>query len=263
MQQMMPLQFPATLGMDFSGIIKDVGSSQDISTADLKKEDEVYGQASVTKGGSGAFADVAVTNADNIALKPKSLSFEEAAALPLVGVSAWQALVENMNLSQGQKILIHGGAGGIGSVAIQLAKNLGAFVATTVNSDDAQYVQSLGADETIDYKKHDFEKMVNDYDAVYDTVGGQTYTKSFNVLKKGGIIVSMLEQPDTDLMQHFGVKSIFLLTQVNRERLTQLANWVDQNNIKINIDKTFSLDETAEALDYVKDVHPRGKVILR
>jgi NADPH:quinone reductase-like Zn-dependent oxidoreductase len=263
MQQMMPLQFPATLGMDFSGIIKDVGSSQDISTADLKKEDEVYGQASVTKGGSGAFADMAVTNADNIALKPKSLSFEEAAALPLVGVSAWQALVENMNLSQGRKILIHGGAGGIGSVAIQLAKNMGAFVTTTVNSDDAQYAQSLGADEIIDYKKHDFEKLVNDYDAVYDTVGGQTYTKSFNVLKKGGIIVSMLEQPNTDLMQHFGVKSIFLLTQVNRERLTQLANWVDQNNIKINIDKIFSLDETAKALDYVKDVHPRGKVILR
>ena len=262
MQQMVPLQFPATLGMDFSGIIKDVGSGQDISTADLKQGDEVYGQASVTKGGSGAFAEVAVTNADNIALKPKNLSFEEAAGLPLVGVSAWQALVENMNLSQGQKILIHGGAGGIGSVAIQFAKKLGAFVATTVNSDDADYVQSLGADETIDYKKHDFEKMINDYDAVYDTVGGQTYTKSFKALKKGGIIVSMLEQPNTDLMQHFSVKSIFLLTQVNRERLTQLANWVDQNNIMINIDKTFSLDETAKALDYVKDVHPRGKVIL-
>jgi len=262
MQQMTPLQFPATLGMDLSGIIKDVGSGQDISTSDLKQGDEVYGQASVTKGGLGAFAEVAVTNADNIALKPKNLSFEEAAALPLVGVSAWQALVENVNLSQGQKILIHGGAGGIGLVAIQFAKNLGAFVATTVNSDDADYVQSLGADETIDYKKQDFEKMVNDYDAVYDTVGGQTYTKSFNVLKKGGIIVSMLEQPNTDLMQHFGVKAIFLLTQVNRERLTQLAKWVDQNNIKINIDKTFSLDETAKALDYVKDVHPRGKVVL-
>ncbi|MGN6708485.1 MAG: zinc-binding dehydrogenase, partial [Candidatus Nitrosocosmicus sp.] len=136
------------------------------------------------------------------------------------------------------------------------------FVATTVNSEDTQYVQSLGADETIDYKKQDFEKMANDYDAVYDTVGGQTYSKSFNVLKKGGIIVSMLEQPNTDLMQHFGVKSIFLLTQVNKGRLTQLANWVDQNNIKINIDKTFSLDETAKALDYVKDVHPRGKVII-
>ncbi|MGN6623655.1 MAG: NADP-dependent oxidoreductase [Candidatus Nitrosocosmicus sp.] len=262
MQQMIPLQFPATLGMDFSGVIKDIGSDQEVSTADLKQGDKVYGQASVTKGGSGAFAEVVVTNADNIAFKPKNLTFEEAAALPLVGVSAWQALVENMNLSQDQKILIHGGAGGIGSIAIQLAKNLGAFVATTVNSEDIQYVQSLGADETIDYKKQDFEKMANDYDAVYDTVGGQTYLKSFNVLKKGGIIVSMLEQPNTDLMQHFGVKSIFLLTQVNKERLTQLANWVDQNNIKINIDKTFSLDETAKALEYVKDVHPRGKVII-
>jgi len=261
MKQMISLQFPSTLGMDFSGIIKEV--SKDISTEEYKQGDEVYGQASVTNGGTGAFAEIALTNTDNVALKPKSLNYAEAAALPLVGVSAWQALVENMELSKDQKILIHGGAGGIGSIAIPLAKNLDAYVATTASSDDKEFVQNLGADEVIDYKSQDFEELVHDYDAVYDIVGGQTYTKSFKVLKKGGIIVSMLEQPNSDLMEKFGVKAIFQLTQVNKDRLTQLAKWIDKNNIKIHVDKTFSLDETAKALDYVKDVHPRGKVIIK
>jgi alcohol dehydrogenase len=261
MKQVTPLQFPSILGMDFSGIIKEVG--KDISTEKYKQGDEVYGQASVTKGGSGAFAEIDLTNADNIAIKPKSLTHEEAAALPLVGVSAWQALVENMELSKNQKILVHGGAGGIGSIAIPLAKNLGAFVTTTASSDDKQFVHRLGADEVIDYMNQSFEDLIRDYDAVYDTVGDQTYAKSFKVLKKGGIIVSMLEQPNSDLMQRFGVKAIFQFTQVNKDRLTQLAQWVDRNNIKIHIDKTFSLDEAAKALDYVKDVHPRGKVVLK
>jgi alcohol dehydrogenase len=259
MKQVISLQFPSTLGMDFSGIIKQIG--EDISS-NYKQGDEVYGQASVTNGGSGAFAEIALTNIENIALKPKSLSYIEAAALPLVGVSAWQALVENMRLSNGQKILIHGGAGGIGSISIPLAKNLGAYVTTTANSDDKQFVQDIGADKVIDYKTQSFEELLNDYDAVFDTIGGETYTKSFKVLKKDGIIVSMLEHPNSELMQHFGVKAIFQFTQVNNDRLARLAQWVDKNNLKINIDKTFILDEAAKALDYVKDVHPRGKIVL-
>jgi alcohol dehydrogenase len=259
MKQVISLQFPSTLGMDFSGIIKQIG--EDISS-NYKQGDEIYGQASVTNGGSGAFAEIALTNIENIALKPKSLSYIEAAALPLVGVSAWQALVENMRLSNGQKILIHGGAGGIGSISIPLAKNLGAYVTTTANSDDKQFVQDIGADKVIDYKTQSFEELLNDYDAVFDTIGGETYTKSFKVLKKDGIIVSMLEHPNSELMQHFGVKAIFQFTQVNNDRLARLAQWVDKNNLKINIDKTFILDEAAKALDYVKDVHPRGKIVL-
>jgi alcohol dehydrogenase len=259
MKQVISLQFPSTLGMDFSGIIKQIG--EDISS-NYKQGDEVYGQASVTNGGSGAFAEIALTNIENIALKPKSLSYIETAALPLVGVSAWQALVENMRLSNGQKILIHGGAGGIGSISIPLAKNLGAYVTTTANSDDKQFVQDIGADKVIDYKTQSFEELLNDYDAVFDTIGGETYTKSFKVLKKDGIIVSMLEHPNSELMQHFGVKAIFQFTQVNNDRLARLAQWVDKNNLKINIDKTFILDEAAKALDYVKDVHPRGKIVL-
>ncbi|MEJ7642722.1 MAG: NADP-dependent oxidoreductase [Candidatus Nitrosocosmicus sp.] len=269
MQQMIHLQFPSTLGMDFSGVINQVGEGQEgreIST-DFRQGDEVYGQAAVPSGGSGAFAEIALTKADRIARKPKSLNHVEAAALPLVGVSAWQALVENMNLSKGQRILIHGGAGGIGSIAIQLAKSLGAYVATTVSADDKQFVQDLGADEIIDYKIQAFEYVLREYDAVFDTVGGDTYTKSFNVLKKGnggngGIIVSMLEQPNKNLMERFGVKAIFLFTQVNRERLTQLGQLADQNKIKVHVDKTFPLGDAAKALDYVKDIHPRGKVVL-
>ena len=260
MQQMMPLQFPSTLGMDFSGVIEKVGEG----VSDSEQNDEVYGQASVISGGSGAFAEMALANADSIAHKPETLSHDEAAGLPLVGVSTWQALVETIRLSKGQKILIHGGAGGIGSIAIQLAKNLGAYVATTSSTNDKQFVQQLGADEVIDYKTQTFEDLLHDYDAVFDTIGGETYTRSFKVLKRGGgIIVSMLEQPNQELMDRFGVKAISQFTQVNRERLTKLAQWVDQNNIRVNLDRTFPLDEAAKALDYQRDVHPRGKVVLQ
>lgn len=226
---MIPLQFPSTMGMDFSGIVEKVGES----VSDLKPRDEVYGQAGMISGGSGAFADIAMADADRIAHKPKKLTHQEAAGLPLVGVSAWQALVENMGLSTGQKILIHGGAGGIGSIAIQLAKQLGAFVATTVRANDMQFVKELGADEIIDYQTQNFDELLHDYDAVYDNVGGETYARSFKILKKGGIIVSMLEQPNQQLMEQFGVKAIFQFTQVNRDRLTKLAQCVDQDNIRV------------------------------
>jgi NADPH:quinone reductase-like Zn-dependent oxidoreductase len=259
MQQMIHLQFPSTLGLDFSGIIKQVG--EDVSS-DFKQGDEVYGQAGVPSGGSGAFSEMALASATSIAHKPKTLDYAEAAALPLVGVSAWQALVEFMGLSNGQKILIHGGAGGIGSIAIQLAKNLGTHVATTVSTDDKQFVRELGADEIIDYKTQTFEDVVHDYDAVFDTVGDETYTRSFKVLRKGGIVVSTLEQQNSELMEQFGVKAVFQFTQVNRERLSKLAEWVDQNKVKVNIEKAFPLDEAGKALDYLRDIHLRGKVVL-
>jgi alcohol dehydrogenase len=260
MQQMISLQFPSTLGMDFSGVIKQVGEG--VSPSDFKLGDEVYGQAGVISGGSGAFAEMALANTESIAHKPKRLSHAEAAALPLVGVSAWQALTENIGLAKDQKILIHGGAGGIGSIAIQLAKYLGVYVATTVSTNDKQFVQELGTDIVIDYKTQTFEDLLHDYDAVFDTVGGETYRRSFKVLKKGGIIVSMLEEPNSELMNQYGIKAIFQFTQVNRERLTKLTQWVDENNIRVNVEKKFSLDEAGDALDHQKDVHPRGKVVL-
>jgi NADPH:quinone reductase-like Zn-dependent oxidoreductase len=261
-KQMVPLQFPATLGMDFSGVIEKVGVGV---ASDLKQGDEVYGQTGAFAGGSGAFAEMALANTDKIAHKPKTLTHEQAAGLPLVGVSAWQALVETIGLSKGQKILIHGGAGGIGSITIPLAKHLEAYVATTVSTNDIQFVkEELGADEVIDYKTQTFENVLpHDFDAVFDTVGGETYTRSFKVLKRGsGIIVSMLEQPVQELMDQFGVKAVFLFSQANRERLIKLAEWVDQNNIRVNVERTFPLDEAHTALDYQRDVHPRGKIVL-
>ena len=260
-QQLVSLQFPSTLGMDFSGVIKQVGEG--VSSSDFEQGDEVYGQAGVVNGGSGAFAEMALAKMENIARKPKRLSHNEAAALPLVGIAAWWVLKDDIGLSKGQKILIHGGAGGIGSIAIQLAKNLGAYVATTVSTNDKQFVQDLGADEVIDYKNQTFEDLLHDYDAVFDTVGGETYRRSFKVLKKGGIIVSMLEQPDSGLMNQYGIKAVFRFAQANRERLTKLAQWIDENNnVRINVEKKFSLDQAGDALDYQKDVHPRGKVVL-
>jgi alcohol dehydrogenase len=167
-----------------------------------------------------------------------------------------------LDYQRDQKILIHGGAGGIGSITIQLAKQLGAHVATTVSTNDKQFVQELGAHDVIDYRTENFEDILHDYDAVFDTVGGDTYKRSFKVLKSSGVIVSMLEQPDSELMNRHGTRALFQFTQVNGERLTDVAEWVDQNNIRVNVDKAFSLDEAVKALDYQKDVHPRGKVVL-
>ena len=183
--------------------------------------------------------------------------------MPLTGASAWQALVDHMALSGGEKILIHGGAGGIGSIAIQLASHIGAYVATTVSARDIQYARELGADEAIDYRNQSFEDLLHNYDAVFDTAGGETYNKSFKVLRKGGIIVSMLEQPRPELMERYGVNAIAQFTQVTSERLFRLAELVDKRVIKVHIDKTFSLEHGREALAYQQSGHPRGKVVLK
>ncbi len=258
MSQTVPLKFPVTLGGDFSGIVTEVGKG----VPGYKKGDEIYGQAGIMRDGSGSFAEFVSADASTAAHKPKNISHVEAAALPLTGVSAWQALVDHIGLSRGKKILIHGGAGGIGSIAIQLARYLGAYIATTAGAKDMQYVKEIGADESIDYKNQSFEDMLHDYDAVFDTVGGETYSRSFGVLKRGGMIVSMLERPDPDLMEKYGVKAIGQFTQVNSERLSRLAELVEKRVVKVNVEKTFSLEKAGEALDFQQNGHPRGKVVL-
>jgi NADPH:quinone reductase-like Zn-dependent oxidoreductase len=259
MAKMMPLQFPATLGQDFSGVVQEVGAG----VTGFKKGDEVYGRDGVPGSGSGSFAEFISVDAKAIARKPKNVNHIEAAALPLTGVSALQALTEHIDLSKGKKILIHGGAGGIGTMAIQLAKHLGAHVATTSSEKDIPYVKELGADEAIDYKKQSFDDLIRDYDAVYDTVGGETYTKSHKVLKKGGIIVSMTEQPNSDLMKRYGVKAIGQFTQANTEKLNKLTELVEKGAIKVHVDKTFPLEQAREALDYQQQGKARGKVVIK
>jgi len=259
MQQTRPLQLPVTLGGDFSGVVEFIGTG----VRNFTVGDQVYGQASVTNGGSGSFAEFVIAPAAGTAAKPKSVGHTEAGGLPLVGVSALQALTENLRLSTGQKVLIHGGAGGIGSASIQLAKHLGAHVATTANGNDIGYVKGLGANSVIDYKTQKFEEVVHDLDAVFDTVGGDTYIRSFKVLKRGGRLVSMLEQPRQDLMKEFGVEAFFQFTQATTERLTRLAEFVDRGALKVHVDKTFPLEQASAAMQHLENCAPKGKVVLK
>lgn len=253
------LKFPITLGSDFSGKVIEIKDR----TPELKVGDEVYGYANVLYGGSGAFAEFAVVNNTNLARKPKNLGHDEAASLPLVGVSALQAIEDNIKLKSGQKILIHGGAGGIGHLAIQLAKAIGAYVATTVSSSDMDFVEELGADEVIDYKTQKFEEIIKDFDAVFDTVGGETRDKSFKIIKKGGILVSMLGDPDQKLAQNCGVIPIALNTDVNSDNLKRLTGLVEEQIIKPQVDKVYPIEKAQEAFTYQEQSHPRGKVVLK
>ncbi len=258
-KDMIPLEFPYTLGSDFSGIVTKLG----VGVTDFKIGDEVFGSASALSGGSGSFAEKALAKVSSVYKKPRSLSFEGAASLVLVGVSALQALEEHIKLSNGQRVLIHGGAGGIGHIAIQLAKAIGAYCATTVSGNDIEFAKKLGADEVIDYKLKSFEKVLKDFDAVYDTVGGKTTEKSFEVLKKGGTLVSMLGEPNGNLAKKYEVSAIGQSTKVNTERLKRLTKYIDNGKVKVNIDKVFPLDQTKEAFTYFEKESPRGKVVLK
>jgi alcohol dehydrogenase len=257
--QMVPLQFPITLGGDFSGVVDTVGDG----VTDLKTGDDVYGQSGVYYGGSGSFAGYSIARMGAVAKKPVQLSHTEAAALPLVGVSALQTLSEHGRLTAGQKVLIHGGAGGIGSVAIQLAKHFGADVATTVRGDQVEYTKNLGADTVIDFKKQKFEDVLSGFDFVLDTVGGDTYVRSFKVLKKSGRLVSTLEQPREGLMKQFGVEAFVQFTQVTTDRLRELSALVDQGALKIHVDTTFPLDKAASALVHQEKERPTGKLVIK
>ena len=259
MKDMMPLNFPATLGGDFAGAVTEVGEE----VSEFKTGDEVFGSAIVLNGGSGSFAQFLVANVANIAHKPKTVNFEQAAALPLVGASAVQALEEHIKLQGGQKILIHGGAGGIGHVAIQLAKVLGAHVATTVSTEDTDFAKSLGADEVIDYKTQKFEELLKNFDAVFDTVGGKITDVSFSVLKKNGVIVSMVGQPNEDLAKQHGIIAIGQGTSTNASHLRRVAELVDSRKLKAKIDKIFPLEQVKEAFRYQEENHPRGKVVIK
>jgi NADPH:quinone reductase-like Zn-dependent oxidoreductase len=253
-----PLTMPATLGGDVSGIVAAVGAS----ASHFKVGDRVYGYASLLSGGSGSFAEFVAAKPATLALAPRNASFVESAALPLVGASALQAIEQHAKLQRGQKILIHGGAGGIGSVAIQVAKSIGAYVATTALADDRAYVTELGADEVIDYKKEAFEEKLKNFDAVFDTVGGDTMEKSFKVLRKGGTLVSMLGQPNPELAQKTGVTAIGQFTHTTTEALKRLAQLVDGGSIKIRVAKAFPLDKAKEAFQLLEEGHARGKVVF-
>lgn len=257
-QKMMPLTFPVTFGGDFAGVVKHSGEG----VTDYKVGDEIYGTAIVFSGGSGGYAEFATAVLGKIAHKPKNTTFEEAAALPVAGISAMQAIAEHIRLQPGQKILIHGGAGGIGHMAIQLAKKVGAYVATTVSGDDKDFVKELGADLTVDYKTEKFEEKVHGYDAVFTTVGGEIIHKSYHCLKKGGILVSMVGVEDAEHAKEHGITAMAQNTKTDHEHLKHLAEIVENGGLKVHIDRTFSLEEVQTAFTHLNTAHPRGKVVL-
>ncbi|KXY36135.1 NADPH:quinone reductase [Bacillus cereus] len=197
-KMLLKYEMPLILGNDFSGVITKVGSK----VTRFKVGDEIY--ARPRKNKIGTFAEYIAIHEDDIALKPKNLSFEEAASIPLVGLTSYQALHDIMQLQKGQKILIHAGSGGVGTFAIQLAKIMGATVTTTASEAGANLVKSLGADEFINYKTEKFEDILKDYDAVFDTIGGTTLEKSFNIIKSGGNIVSVSGMPNARFGKEFG-----------------------------------------------------------
>ncbi|MDA4122030.1 MAG: NADP-dependent oxidoreductase [Thaumarchaeota archaeon] len=260
LQKMLPLTFPVTLGGDFAGVVADV--TQGVSS--LRVGDRVYGFAPVFAGGSGAMAESVAANAAMVARAPARTSDVEAAALPLAGVSAVQALEDHLKVGPGQRVLIHGGAGGVGSFAIQYAKILGCYVATTVRGSQEEFVRMLGADVVVNFEADRFEAILKDYDAVIDTVGGDVYKSSFGVLKKGGIVASFVQNPpDQELATKFGARTVTVATKVDSNSLGHLAELVDRGSLKAHVGREYPIGQTRAAFTYFEQDHPIGKVVVR
>lgn len=193
---------------------------------------------------------------------PANLDFATAAAAALAGLSAWQAITGYARVQAGQKVLIHGGAGGVGSIAIQIAKHLGAYVAVTVSSDGAAYAKHLGADEVIDYRTQQFDERLQNYDVVLDLVGGDVYRRSFRIIKKGGTIVSLLERPDQTLMDTYGVTAVMMQVRTSIESLNALSELLSGGVVSVHIDRSFPLDKIREAFEVYENDHIHGKVSI-
>ena len=275
----LPVRFPFILGNDFAGTVVEVGSK----VSQFKVGDEVYAKTDL----NGAFAEYTVVQQSSLALKPQNISMEQAAALPLVGLTSWQALVEIAKVKAGQKVLIHAGSGGVGSIAIQLAKHLGATVATTTSEKNIPWVKALGADTIIDYKTMDFEQELKDYDVVLDTQGGKTLEKSLNVLKRGGRLISISGPPDKNFAEaikaNWFLKCVipllswsirhkakkrdisysFLFMQPNGQQLSEISKLVESGKINPVVDKTYTFSEIKDAFHYVNTGRAKGKIVLK
>ncbi len=255
LQPMLNHLLPLTLGWDVSGEVAAIGKNVD----NLKVGDAVYSRPDITKNGS--YAEYQTVAADEAAIKPNSLTWQEAAGVPLAALTAWQSLYEFAKLEAGERALIHAGSGAVGQFAIQLAKLRGAYVYTTTSSRNTELVKSLGADQTIDYNKEDFSEL-KDIDVVFDTIGGDTQANSWKTLKKGGRLVSVTENPDHAIATKHGVSASFCFVQPNREQLEKLAELADAGKLKVNIDSEFTLDQVAEAHDRSETGRAQGKIII-
>ncbi|MGR9424327.1 zinc-binding dehydrogenase [Rhizobium leguminosarum] len=247
---------PYVLGRDVSGQIAAAGDN--VSTFVIG--DDVFAFLSPEHGG---YEEFVLARVDEVAAKPKSLDQVGAAAVPLAGITAWQGLFDHGGLRQGQRVLIHGGAGGVGHFAIQFAKAKGAWVATTVSASDKEFVSDLGADQVIDYKSEKFEDLVEPVDLVFDLIGGETQERSFRVVKPGGALISTLQEPDKARAKKLNIRAERYTAQPNGAQLQEIADLIDQGKVKVVVASTFGLRRAAEAQSALKEKHIRGKVVLK
>ncbi|AXP03776.1 NADP-dependent oxidoreductase [Pseudomonas fluorescens] len=277
----LPYSFPLVLGHDLAGVVVRVGSR----VQQFKPGDEVYARA--PDGHIGTFAEQIAVNENVLAMKPMNVSMEEAAALPLAALTAWQVLVETARLKKGQKVFIQAGSGGVGNLAIQLAKHLGAFVATSTSTSNVPWVKALGADVVIDYKQQDFSSALQDYDVVLNSLGADELEKSLKILKPGGQLISISGPPTPQFAQaqgfswplrlitgllssgirrkarRKGVSYAFVFMRASGPQLREIATLVESGNLKPVVDRSFPFDATAEALDYVEQGRSKGKVVIK
>jgi NADPH:quinone reductase-like Zn-dependent oxidoreductase len=277
----LPYHLPLVLGHDVAGVIVKVGAK----VSQFKQGDEVYARPDDFR--IGAFAEFIAIKEDSISLKPTTLTMEEAASIPLVGLTAWQALIEKADLKKGQKVFIQAGSGGVGTFAIQLAKYVGAFVATTTSTKNVDWVKDLGADLVIDYKQDDFEKVLHDYDVVLNSQDSTTLTKSLNVLKPGGKLISISGPPDPafgeEIKAPWFVKLIlrllssgvrkkakdrkvsfsFLFMKANGKQLREITALIDSGAIRPVVERVFPFDATPQALAHVEAGRAKGKVVVK
>jgi NADPH:quinone reductase-like Zn-dependent oxidoreductase len=278
-KQLLPYRTPFVLGHDVAGVVTAVGPA----VTQFSVGDEIYARPRDLR--IGTFAErIAIDEAD-VALKPSSLSMDEAAAVPLVALAAWQALVDLARVRPGQRVLVHAGAGGLGATVIQLAKHLRAYVATTARGADEKKVRDLGADEVIDYTTTDFSTVLSGYDVVLDSLGGANLEKSLTVLAPGGLAISVVGPPDPDFASQLGhpllrpvlgllsrkirkraaklgVRYAFFFMHASGSQLTELARLYDDSTLRPTLDRTFPFDRTPEALAYVEQGKAKGKVVV-
>jgi len=249
--------FPVILGGDISGVVEKVGSN----ITKFKSGDPVF--AYVSLDNSGGYAQYAVVTEREAAPKPKSLTYVEAAAVPIVALTAWQALIDTAKLKAGQTVLIHGGSGGVGSFAIQIAKAHGAKVIATASAANQELLKQLGADVAIDYTKQNFENVAKDVDVVLDSIGKDTLARSYGVVKKGGIIVSLVARPDPAELEKHGIRGEALSVDPNSDELSEIGKLIDEKKINVIVSQTFPLSEARKAQEQVATGHTRGKIVLK
>ena len=251
-------KFPLIPGWDLSGVVEEVGPA---AAGRFKKGDEVYSVPDVSR--DGAYAEYIVVRESELALKPKSLHHVRAAAVPLAAVTAWQALFDAGQLKRGQRVLLHGGSGGVGHVAVQLAKWKGAHVLATASTKSQELLRELGADEPIDYTKQKFEDVARDVDLVLDLIGGETQERSWSVLKKGGVLLSLVQPPSVEKAKALGVRAAFVAGHPSGAQLADVAKIIDSGQLAPVIDRILPISEVRRAHELSKPGHTHGKIVLR